>query len=155
MDNIKIVTAILLLIVGCKENTKENYIAVNEVVVSKQNQDEGKKLAETYCYVCHSPSANHDNRLAPPMIAVKKHYKNASTTKEQFVSEIQNWIVNPTIENSKMPGAVRRFGVMPKTPYPEDDIKKIAEYLFDNKIEQPEWFDEHYKEMKDKNKGRN
>ena len=155
MDNLKIVFAMLFVIVSCKENKTENYTEISQVVVSEKYQNEGKKLAETYCYVCHSPSASHENRLAPPMIAVKKHYINATTTKEQFINEIQNWIVNPTDENSKMPGAVRRFGLMPKAPYSEDNISKIAEYLYENNIEQPEWFNEHFKEMKGKNKMKN
>jgi hypothetical protein len=48
-------------------------------------------------------------------------------------------------------GAVRRFGVMVKQPFSEDDIKLIADYMFDNNLEKPEWFDDHEKEMKKKN----
>ena len=50
-------------------------------------------------------------------------------------------------------GAVKRFGVMPKTPYPEETIKQIADYMFDFDIEQPEWFEDHFNEEKGKGQG--
>ena len=42
---------------------------------------------------------------------------------------------------------------MPKTPFPEATIQQIADYMFDNNIEQPEWFEDHFNEEKGKRKG--
>ena len=42
---------------------------------------------------------------------------------------------------------------MPKQSFPEEDIKQIAEYMFDFDIEQPEWFEDHFKEEQGKHKG--
>ena len=53
----------------------------------EKNEHPGKKLMETNCYICHNPVTSHDNRLAPPMIAVKKHYKNENTTKKEFIDD--------------------------------------------------------------------
>lgn len=141
-----------LLFISCKDlsESKSDYALANNVVQSN-NEHPGKKLMEIYCYACHSPTADHDNRLAPPMIAVKNHYIDSDTTKEDFIKSIQAWIKNPNKEDAKMFGAVRRFGVMVKQPFSEDDIKLIADFMFDNNIEQPEWFEEHEKEMKKKN----
>lgn len=108
----------------------------------------GKKLMGTNCYVCHSPSATHENRIVPPMVAVKNHYKSSKTTKEEFKAAFQKWIENPTEENSKMRGAVRKFGVMPKTPFPKKTINLIADYLFDNEIDKPKGFDKQHNLMK-------
>src|SRR5690606_36017205 len=94
----------------------------------------------------HSPTASIDDRIGPPMIAIKKHYLTEGISKEQFIEDIQNWIKNPNEEDAKMYGAVKKFGVMPKTPYPEETINQIADYMFDNDIEEPEWFDAHYNE---------
>jgi cytochrome c553 len=140
-----------LMFLSCKEQTqsKKEYLAVNSI--SQSSEHPGKKLMETYCYVCHNPTASHDNRLAPPMIAVKNHYIDSDTSKEDFIKSIQAWIKNPNKEDAKMFGAVRRFGVMVKQPFSEDDIKLIADYMFDNNLEKPEWFDDHEKEMKKKN----
>ena len=114
----------------------------------------GKKLMETNCYVCHGPTASQDDRIGPPMIAIKKHYINDETTKEDFVATMQAWIKNPNEANTKMRGAVRRFGVMPKQAFPEETIEKISDYMFDNTIEQPEWFEAHFNEEMAKGKGK-
>ncbi len=114
----------------------------------------GKKLLENQCYVCHSPVLSHDDRIAPPMIAIKKHYISENTSKEEFIKSMQNWIKNPTEENAKMYGAVKRFGLMPKQVYPEETIKQISDYLYDNEIEKPEWFEEHYNKERGKGKGK-
>ena len=108
---------------------------------------------ETYCYACHNPTANHDGRIAPPMIAVKKHYISDDTTKEQFITDIQNWIKTPSEEKSRMPGAIRKFGLMPYAPFPEETITQIADYMYDFNIDQPDWFEDHFNEERGKRMG--
>ena len=114
---------ILLLSLSCN-NSKTLDQSYSQVII--ENNEEamhpGKKLMETNCYVCHNPETAHENRIAPPMVAVKMHYKLENTTKKEFIADFQDWIKNPTEENAKMYGAVRKFGVMPKTPYPEEAI---------------------------------
>lgn len=112
----------------------------------------GKKLMETNCYVCHGPTASHDARIGPPMIAIKKHYINSDTSKKEFIEAMQAWIKNPNEEDAKMRGAVKRFGTMPKQYFPEETIEKISDYMFDNTIEEPEWFEAHFNEEKGKGK---
>lgn len=124
---------IFTIFLSCKDSTRPFY-SKKSIEENNTLQIEGKKLMENKCYVCHSPTASHDDRIAPPMIAIKKHYISSKTTKEEFVQEIQNFVKNPTKEATKMRGAVRRFGVMPKQAFLENDIKKIAEYIFDNAI---------------------
>lgn len=135
-----------LLIFSCNSKPKDSfsYSAKNEEVAIT-TEHSGKKLMETNCYICHSPTASHDTRLAPPMEAVKRHYIDDNTTKEEFIKSMQNWIKNPTADNAKMYGAVKRFGLMPKQAFSEETINNIADYMFDNDIEKPEWFDEHHK----------
>ena len=140
----------LSIFFSCQKNNKTSYNSKKDVLEIHP----GKKLLETQCYICHSPVLKHDDRVAPPMIAIKKHYINDNTTKEEFINSMQNWIKNPTKENAKMFGAVRRFGLMPKQAYPEETIKQIADYLYDNEIEKPEWFDDHHNKEKGKGKGR-
>lgn len=142
----------VLFFVSCQTSEKPNYSKISEDFLAQKTEQlqehPGKKLMETNCYVCHNPTANHENRIAPPMIAVKKHYISSKTTKVEFKTALQDWIENPTKENSKMRGAVKKFGVMPKTPYPKKTIDLIADYMFDNDIDKPEWFQEHSKSMK-------
>ena len=138
----KLLFAFVVLLVSCngnqtKDSTGGDYSATHP----------GKVLMETNCYVCHSPKGSHENRLAPPMAAVKMHYFSDDISKEEFIAEIQNWVKEPKEENAKMFGAVRRFGVMTKTPFPEGTVKQIADYMYSHDLDKPEWFDDHVKDM--------
>lgn len=152
MKHILVTFTLFLLLLSCNNSKKDiSYAYKNED--DTQSTHPGKKLIETNCYVCHNPTASHDDRLAPPMIAVKKHYLIEGMSKQEFTNAIQNWIANPTEDNAKMYGAIRRFGVMPKQVFPEETIQLISEYMFDTDIEQPEWFEEHFNSEKGKHKG--
>ncbi|TYB79153.1 c-type heme family protein [Bizionia myxarmorum] len=151
--NIFLLTIILAVVSSCKNEKQEGQDYVNSATIDKQQNHPGKKLMEVNCYVCHSPTANHDERIAPPMAAIKNHYLSEGITKADFIRDIESYVKNPTEANSKMPGAVRRFGVMPKAQYPENTITQIADYIFDYDIDQPEWFDDHVKEQGGKGLG--
>ena len=151
MKQLLIISALAITFFSCKDSEKKQHSALD--VQLQANNHPGKKLLEKHCYVCHSPTASHDDRIAPPMVAIKRHYIDEDTSKEKFVAEINTFIKNPTKENAKLYGAVKRFGVMPKQSFPEEDIKQIAEYMFDFDIEQPEWFEDHFKEEQGKHKG--
>ncbi|MGV6829998.1 MAG: c-type heme family protein [bacterium] len=155
-------TTILLavLIMACNQNKKSDYSKQVEIkepsVAYSASSHLGKKLMETKCYVCHNPSTDHDSRTAPPMVAIKSHYIGDDTTKEEFVSAMWNFVKEPSKDKAKMRGAVKRFGVMPYQPFSEEEIKLISEYIYDFKIEEPEWFKEHIEEeSKGKMKYRN
>jgi hypothetical protein len=148
---ISIITLILATLFFSFIILKPNY---ENIALIENNEHPGKKLMETNCYVCHNPVTSHDNRLAPPMIAVKKHYKKENTTKKEFIDNFKKWVKAPSEEISKMPGAIRNFGIMPYAPYVEKDIEQIADYIYDNDIEQPEWFEEHYQKGKKNGMGK-
>lgn len=135
----------ILLILSCNNVKKENYEIASVSNVQTVQQHPGKKLMKVHCYVCHDATKAEDKRIAPPMVAIKRRYAMNAETKVEFIVDIQNFIKNPTEENAIMYGAVQRFGVMSKMAYPEDVIKKIADYMYDNELEAPEWFEEHYK----------
>lgn len=148
MKRIIVVMILLSLIHSCKKDNDNEYVATKHI--ENPETHPGKKLMETNCYVCHSATANHEDRLAPPMIAVKKRYLKGGMNKKEFINSLQNWIKNPTTDNVKMYGAIERFGIMPKLVYPEDTIELIGDYMFDYEIDQPEWFESHYNSEKEK-----
>jgi cytochrome c553 len=149
----KYIALILLsvFVLSCNNSKNKDLSAFEKNM--QANNHPGKKLMETNCYVCHSPTASHDDRIAPPMVAIKKHYIDDKTTKEEFIADMKAWIKNPNETDAKMRGAVRRFGVMPKQVFPEETIEKIADYMFDFEIDQPEWFEDHFNEEKGKHNG--
>lgn len=144
---------VLSFLFSCKDSQRPSY-SKKKITTQNSSEYKGKKLMETNCYVCHSPTASEESRIAPPMIAIKKHYIGDKTTKEEFIKSMQNWIKFPTQQNAKMYGAVKRFGLMPKQGYPEETIKLISEYMFDNEIEKPEWFEEHYNKERGNGNGK-
>ncbi|MDP5229455.1 MAG: DUF3365 domain-containing protein [Cellulophaga sp.] len=139
-------TLFFVFFMSCKESNKATTLNTQESSAELAMQHPGKELMETNCYSCHNPNTKQGGRIAPPMIAVKEHYKKDSTTKEEFIQDIIAWTKKPSVEISKMPGAVRRFGVMPYLPYPEKDIAAIADYMFTHDIDEPEWFEDHRKQ---------
>lgn len=142
---------VVLLAVSCKEKSK--IIVIDEAsenqVAQTQKTHPGKKLLAGECYICHNPNASEESMIAPPMIAIKKHYIVANTSKEVFTESLIQWVNDPETV-SKMPVAHKKFGAMPYIPYPDEAIALIADYLYDNEIEKPGWFDAHYEEKHSK-----
>ena len=154
MKNSIALLVLALILVSCNANQKDKNSYGNVKKVASEAEHPGKKMMETNCYLCHSVTADQNNRIGPPMIAIKKHYIDSKTTKEEFVKSIQAWIKNPNIDDAKMPGAVRQFGVMPKQYFPEETIAQIADYIYDFEIEQPEWFESHFNSERGHGKGK-
>ncbi|MCM4150354.1 DUF3365 domain-containing protein [Arenibacter sp. N53] len=149
---------LLMTLASCRDVKKTEYKPV-EMTTENGNVDQakihpGKKIIEAECYLCHNPKASEASMIAPPMAAIKKHYIGPTTTKDQFTEAIVGWINDPQEEKSKMPGALNRFGIMPYQPYPEETISLIAEYMYDNEIAQPDWFDEHFQREHGKRMGK-
>lgn len=146
----QLLLAILILFTACKEGKKSEMLAVPEAsqteVAQNGKNHPGKTILETECYICHNPKASEESMIAPPMIAIKKHYIDENTSKEDFTVALMNWVNDPE-QNSRMPGALKKYGVMPYIPYPEDAIAQIADYLYDYDIEKPEWYDVHYQKQ--------
>jgi cytochrome c2 len=142
-----IITAVLLVVFsGFNEQIKSRK-SYNRVTLNTASENaEGLKLFKKNCYACHSVSTkSHDDIIAPPMIAVKKRYLMEFDTKDAFVKAIVAYASNPKTESALMTGAVNKFKVMPKQAFKREDLKKIATYIYENKIETPVWFEDHFR----------
>ena len=119
---------------GNIEDKSKNISSKAEVVIKK---DIGYELTKQYCYVCHMPKSK-ESMIAPPLFRVKEHYKPSYPVKEDFIKAIVNWVQNPIEDKVMMPGAVRKFNLMPSQAHiPKDTLKLIAAYIFENEIERP------------------
>ena len=143
-----LILLMLFFVTGCKNESSTVKSNLEKSLSGQNTQHKGKQLMEIQCNSCHSPTASEDTRLAPPMIAVKRHYLTEDMSKEEFVEDILSWMQAPSVEKSKMLGAVERFGMMLKMPLKEEDIIQIAEYMYENKLQAPEWFEEHYNQRR-------
>lgn len=138
---------------SCQQINKEyNTIAVTNDIDAIV-QSESKKLMEVQCYLCHGPKAGeNDGRIAPPMVAIKARYiDKEGLNKDEFVKYVTAFVENPTEELALMKGAVKKHGLMPKQAFPKGSIEKIAEFMFDYQIEEPEWFKAHWESHGNKN----
>lgn len=136
-----------------KETPQEGAEAQSKEMTSEYS--EAYQLLKNQCYACHSPvSSSHDVIIAPPMAAVKLRYKRSFNTKDEFVDAMVSWAMDPDKEKALMRGAVDRFQQMPKQAFEEEELRKIASYIYDNDLEEPEWFAAHEKEMHSNGGGR-
>lgn len=141
------VALVSISLLSCKDKAQETHQPTSDPAATAEitTAHPGQKLMETRCYLCHSPSApEHEGRIGPPMVAIKAHYITEETTKDQFVAELWEFLQEPTEEKAKMRGAVERFGVMPYQPFKKEEIEQIGEFMFDYRIEEPDWFREHW-----------
>jgi len=87
-----------------------------------------------YCFVCHIEKMDRSKRgqmIAPPMRNVQEHYKPTYPNKKDFINAIVKWVNKPNEKNVKMPGATRKFGLMPPLPIGDDKLAAIAGALYD------------------------
>lgn len=109
-------------------------VPANAVAVADSGSD-GYTLLKQRCYICHieRPDAqtDHSKMQAPPMMGVKRHYLQKYPAKKDFVRAITEWVKHPDSTKALMPGAIREFGMMPAFPYPDEELQKIAEAIYD------------------------
>lgn len=123
-------SAVFLLIVlnACSSGVDED---VKKKAITAKS---GKVLMEKNCFSCHN-TQNSDNMLAPPMQRVKDHYLDDETSRDEFVKAIVEWCKNPAEDKSRMPGARRKFGLMPKQNFDLSEVETIAGFLYENDID--------------------
>lgn len=124
--------------------------------VATAHAESGETLYKQYCDACHGLNGGikPGKRLAPPMEGVKRFYLRDYPAEAAFVQAVSDWVKSPSLEKSKMPGAVRRFGLMPAFPLSEEQLQKIGAYIFTQELEAPEGFDEHFKKRHGAGAGR-
>ncbi len=131
----------ILFLFSCESTSNDTQIAKhfsNEELAYPVNLEQGKRLMESKCYVCHNPKLAESQLIAPPMIAVKDAYMSEDFA--TFLANMKNWLNNPDIAHSKMPDAIDKYGIMPKQHYPEESIELIANFMFRAPIEEPTWW---------------
>lgn len=147
----------LFIIVGflsCSREPANKKEVISEMEVSAIEQlpllseEEGLKLLKNNCYTCHSPqSKSHDDMLAPPLAGIKYKYTKHYPNRTKFIARMSDFVHNPTEENAVMKGPVRRFGLMPKSVLKMEEIQQISAFIYDNKLDIPVWFKNHFEEQ--------
>ena len=140
-----VVFVMLPLLLSCNSEKKESKVSETKIAADLISNNKGLLLLQQKCYACHSiTSKSHDEIIAPPMAAVVRRYKMSYSSKDVFVNAFTNYVLDPTTDSALMFGAVKQFNVMPKQPFDKTEINQIAEYVFNNEVETPVWFEDHF-----------
>ena len=134
----------LVILTSCNKSYDNLYNKIQddhgELAISIPQDHLGKELMQNNCYLCHNPKTSEESIIAPPMVLVKASYMENGISKNEFIDAMVSWVKNPNEESSKMPDAIKEYGLMPYQFYSENTLRQIADYMFDNEIEEPEWF---------------
>lgn len=135
---IGIVTFAYLMVSCNSEPTKVAKIQEKDNLQSLGNITDGYELMKQKCFICHMEKPSFEKKasmLAPPMIKIKEHYIPTFQTKKEFVEAISKFVVDPKEDGILMPGAVRRFKIMPNLGVTKDDAMLIAATIYDTDLE--------------------
>ncbi|PLY17095.1 MAG: hypothetical protein C0631_00760 [Sedimenticola sp.] len=111
-------------------------------VFAAEESEGGAKFVEI-CMACHKADRSPD-MLAPPIFAVKNHYIRVYSDRESFVARVKQWLAKPDINQTLMPGAVRRFQVMPPLDLDPAQAEAIAGFIYDTNFNEPDWYQQHF-----------
>ena len=142
-------TGIFFLLIACKEEKKELPGKVASVA-DNINLKAGWDIVSSQCFTCHNPDAGSTTGIAPTMADVKTAYAGEDQTLEDFTREVQSFLENPSAAASKMPDAVKKYGIMPKISLTSTQIAEVAGYIYHTPLEESTWFSTSFKGEKEK-----
>ena len=123
-------------------------LAISVTLPSLSIANEGEDLFQTHCAVCHGANVGGmdlQKRIAPPIAAVKMHYLESYPDQESFREAVANWVTHRDERASLMRGAIRKFNLMPPISIANENVLKIADFIYTDDIKGPEGFKEHVK----------
>ena len=80
------------------------------------------------CITCHKETKTIS---APSVIKFKAVYKDAFSTKEEFVNYMSTWVQNPKKETSLMHDALKKHGLMPHLGFDIETLRDISAYIYE------------------------
>ena len=111
---------------------------------NQQTLASGFQGLEVACFSCHSPDPGAAAPVAPTMAAIREGYLTIGADFESFSAAIERFVKTPTIENAVLPGAVEKFGLMPKLSIDDGVLNAIAYYLYQSDLQDPNWYVHQY-----------
>jgi nitrate reductase cytochrome c-type subunit len=133
---------------GSEKKTAEKSLKYAQTAVF-DDDEKVLTLLQNNCFSCHEPVMGEE-RAAPPMFKIREHYKDEKISEAEFTAKIIDFVNQPTEEKSLMPGARKKFGLMPKMSFKEEDLKQIATYLYQTDMSTEVWAARWQKFLKEK-----
>jgi len=126
LDCKKISTSLMLLFIVSS-------FSANSAELSAQ-ASAGKSLFPA-CFVCHNPEM--DPPLGPPMWSIQRLYKRNSIDAADFIQSMVSFVKAPSLEMAIHKEGVKRLGLMPALPLPDEMLSNIAAYIHEEQFEPP------------------
>lgn len=104
-------------------------------VLALSPEAEKGKAQFAVCDTCHNAALNPP--LAPPMWGVQRRYKMQAMDRQGFIDEMADFVGNPIADRALFTRAVTQFGLMPAMALPEEMLRNIAAYLWEESFEPP------------------
>lgn len=127
---------VVLSIAACNSDSGK---ANGESDTTTATIDNGLAMLRDNCFNCHSANKDATGGVAPTMAAVRQAYLTHGISEQEFADRIIYFINNPAAENSRMPEAVKQYGVMPRLSYNEEHLRLMAGYIYHNDLGSDEW----------------
>jgi mono/diheme cytochrome c family protein len=138
------IAVVIHLLANCKQTPKQE--ANPEQSAS---YTEGLGIIQSNCISCHSPKGSLPGEVGPSLQNLRQHYLAAEKTESAFINGMSRFLLKPEASQSRMPEAVKQFGLMPNLGYTKEQYDAVAYYLFHSNMEDPDWYDNQYaKEIK-------
>lgn len=91
----------------------------------------GQELYRRHCSSCHSMTPPPET--APPVVGLAHFYHKAFDDREAGIRHIMEFIAHPEPGKSKLRApAIARFGLMPPVELPKEELRRVAEWLWDS-----------------------
>jgi len=97
--------------------------------VATISANENRLLFYGNCIACHGELGK---KVAPHLSEVKGYYLLKYPKKEEFVSNMAEWIFAPNEENAQHKEAIKKYKLMPYLSIDLDTLIKIATYIYEN-----------------------
>ena len=101
---------------------------VLSLVVALNADNMSSLLFNGNCLTCHDETKTIS---APSVVEFKKIYTDAFATKEEFVSYMSEWVLNPCAKTSLMQDSIKKHGLMPYLGYDLQTLRDISTYIYE------------------------
>lgn len=104
--------------------------SVQSIAAPEWTADEQRAigLLKTNCTSCHHP--NRETVIAPGLQSIRQQYMDAYKSEEAFIDGFTRFVKKPSKELSIIPGAIEKYGAMPRPNLPDADLQAIALFLY-------------------------
>ncbi len=104
-------------------------------VLALSPEAEKGKAEFAACNACHNATLNPP--LAPPIWGVQRRYKMQAVDRDGFIDQLAGFVAAPSADSALFTQAVTRFGLMPALALPDETLRNIAAYIWEESFEPP------------------